>query len=198
MSDEERHLFQQIIASFDTPAYMRRARDVEAAWNEILLRCQLQYEDLLEIPKLRLAQLHTLLQGQIETLCTLTGYAVTTCHTQQLQDLFLEWQPKLQSRPAGNQQPLSTDNSRPKQMIAARQLSQSFQRFNFRWNNYVAGIDLTEVNRLRSNYNEYYLLEKECVVHSANIARIGYEPLNMATMADITKRWPMLPNLPQF
>ena len=174
MSDDERHLFQQIIASFDTPAYMRRARDVEAAWNEILMRCQHQYEELLEMPRLRLAQLHRLLHGRMELLSTLTGNAITCFHTQLLQELFRNWQPTLQSGPAGNQHQLPTDNSPQKQMIAVRQLSLSFHRFNSRWKGYLDSIDLTKVNDLRSGYNENYLLEKECVVHSVNIARMGF------------------------
>jgi hypothetical protein len=51
---------------------------------------------------------------------------------------------------------------------------------------------LGEVNRLRAGYNQYYVLEKECMVRSANIAREGFRPLPPATTADLLALFPLV------
>lgn len=186
MSDDERHLFQQIIASFDTPAYMRRARDVEAAWNEIIMRCQRKYDELVEMPKLRLAQLHALTAGRLSALPAFTKGLISADHAAKLQELFDQWRPELQAPIRPTSSPIAVQS-------AASRLVESFARFNTQWQSYLSKIDLSEVNRLRCNYNQYYLLEKECVVHSPAIARIGFEPLEMVDHPELAERFPKLP-----
>jgi hypothetical protein len=51
---------RQIFASFDAPAFVRRARDVHGNWEEILGRCRRQREEWLKLPKVRLGRLFAL------------------------------------------------------------------------------------------------------------------------------------------
>ena len=72
-------------------------------------------------------------------------------------------------------------------------LAQSAERFNRRWVAHVRGLDLTALNAQRTDYNRYYLLEKECAVRSPHIARAGYQPLDPATHDDLLAVLPPLP-----
>ena len=53
--------------------------------------------------------------------------------------------------------------------------------------------DLTEVNALREGYNRYYLLEKECAVRSARLARQGFRRLEPVTLEELAALLPPLP-----
>jgi hypothetical protein len=76
---------------------------------------------------------------------------------------------------------------------ALRELIDSLERFNRRWRGYVTALDLTAVNRERDGYNRYFVLEKECAVRSAKIARHGFAPLPPLTHADLLAEFPELP-----
>ena len=54
-------------------------------------------------------------------------------------------------------------------------------------------MDLSAVNELRKGYNRYYVLEKECAVRSARIARQGFAPLPPLTTGDLVAQFPLLP-----
>jgi hypothetical protein len=69
----------------------------------------------------------------------------------------------------------------------------SLERFNQRWRKFLPTVDLTAVNRLREDYNRYYLLEKECAVRSSVVARRGYSPLQPVTVDDLADVLPLLP-----
>ena len=51
---------QEVMAQFDAPAYIRRARGVEHALDDLLAKCRRQREEWLPMVKLRLGQLHAL------------------------------------------------------------------------------------------------------------------------------------------
>lgn len=188
MADDDRQLFQQIIATFDSPAYMRRARDVEAAWNEIELRCQREYEANLEMPLLRMAQLLSTISGNVHELLPLLPESSCRVTIAELTDLAGKWTARL--TPLLGRVQSAEPGVEAKE--ALNSLLLSCQRFNRHWTDFVPKVDLTEVNRLRRDYNEYYLLEKECVVQSPAVARIGYEPLNPATHQDLFQLFPCL------
>jgi hypothetical protein len=46
---------------------------------------------------------------------------------------------------------------------------------------------------MRDGYNRYYLLEKECALRSARVAREGFVRLAPLTLDDIRKMLPLLP-----
>ena len=77
--------------------------------------------------------------------------------------------------------------------LALRELCASLARFNDRWRSFMAEVRLDSVNDERAAYNKYYLLEKECAVGSAVLARLGYRPLEPLTIEELATLLPELP-----
>jgi hypothetical protein len=179
-TDEDR-IFQQLVVTFDTPAFLRRARNVEDAWEQLLDRCRRQREEWLKFPKLRLATVFAL-AGTDDKL-----REYLNCEdADSLVALRNEWQPRLRI----TLPPAHT----PQQLRAAlQQLATSFERFNRRWDEFVRALDLEDINRLREGYNRFYVLEKECALRSAKVARAGFVPLPPATIQDVFMQYQLLP-----
>lgn len=178
MSDgSDLQTFQQMIMSFDTPAYMRRARDTEAAWHAVESRCRRQRAAWLKLPTLRLAEW---MRDVCHNSSALSGYSVDV--RDRLQQLAAECDlPELNS------------NGPTAAAVVETRLTESFERFNRRWKSFLDSVDLSEVNRRRRDYNQYYVLEKECAVRSAQVAGRGFTPLPPATADDLWKLFPLLP-----
>jgi hypothetical protein len=68
----------------------------------------------------------------------------------------------------------------------------SVDRFNRVWNKFLVNVDLSEVNRLRSNFNQYYPIEKAAAFDSEAIERLGFEPLDLATVEHLHASFPPL------
>ena len=83
--------------------------------------------------------------------------------------------------------------SRGRLRRALRELVTDLEKFNRRWQEFLTGVDLAPVNKLRADYNRYYLLEKECAVRSARLARQGFVPLAPLTLTDLEAALPFLP-----
>jgi len=49
-----------IMAAFDPPAFVRRARQVEDSWTLLLDRCRFEQKRLLDLPRMRLGRLMAL------------------------------------------------------------------------------------------------------------------------------------------
>lgn len=175
---QEREMFQQLISCFDTPSYMRRSRSVEAEWNAVKSVCARQRTQWLEMPLLRLAQLRQSVAGQWSAVPGLSFMAA------RLQSLFDEYQPELAV-------PVDHDPLAAPGRLAT--LQDSFERFNRRWLKFVREYDLEILNRLRRDYNEYYLLEKECAMISPKTARIGFAVLEPVGPDDLLREFPLLP-----
>lgn len=180
-TSEDTRLIQQITAQYSAPAYVRRARRVEDAWERLIASCGIRRDEFLKMPKLRLGVLHAL-AGDWSNLSTcLTDHGSLSC----LIELFECWQPRLRVR-------VERTVSSRKLRMAIGQLGTSFERFNRQWNEFVHKLDLREINTLRDEYNRFYVLEKECSVRSAAIAREGFRPLAPATIDDIFRVFPLL------
>ncbi len=182
MSDyEELRAYQEMLMCFDTPAYMQRAQAVEGAWNALQAKCRRQQTEWLTIPTMRLGKLHGLLGGDWSRF---NIFEAKDAHA--LSTLFETWQPKLRSSvsPATNQH---------ETVRAAEALISSLQKFNDRWSAFVEQLDFTEVNQVRQGYNDYYVLEKECVVISPQVAQWGFEPLEPVAQAAIWELFPLVP-----
>ncbi|MCA9082587.1 MAG: hypothetical protein KDA81_00960 [Planctomycetaceae bacterium] len=171
----ELQLFQQVIMSFDTPAYMRRARDVEAAWNAVVMLCRKEREKLLAAPQRRL---RNLLDTDVHLSVFDTRSAIS------LRAVLQQW-----NLPVGKG---TSRASIPAKRGDADRLIATFEHFNNRWTTFLATVDLAEVNRLRTAYNEFYVLEKECAVRSPAVARAGFQPLQPATVQDLQHLFPLL------
>src|SRR5262249_20332515 len=76
---------------------------------------------------------------------------------------------------------------------ALRELQESLERFNERWQQFLEELDLSAVNAEREGFNRYYVLEKECAVRSAVLASQGFCRLPPVTKEQIAALLPTLP-----
>jgi hypothetical protein len=180
-SNRGHKIFNQVVAMHGAPAYIRRALQVEAAWAGIVELCQRRRHEWLGMVRVRLAALQAL-AGEWSALTPVVGPSSVEI----LAALAIELRPRLRHK--------VPRTASPRRLRTAwKELLASLANFNQRWQAYLQGIDLTEVNRLRDDYNRYYLLEKECAVRSALIARQGFQRLVPATVQDLQALLPALP-----
>jgi hypothetical protein len=171
----------ELLAQYDAPAYVRRARAMEQALESLLDRCGRKREQWLELVRLRVGALRAM-AGNWENLRMVLADDTQLALLQKLHETLA---PKLRV-------PIAPTSS-PRQLSQALvNVQQSIGRFNQRWVNYLAGVDLSEVNEHRLKYNRYYLLEKECALRSAAAARRGFVRLPPLRMQDLTELLPPL------
>lgn len=180
--DESSEAFKRFLSQFDAPAYIRRARGVQAALDQLLEHCRRRRAEWLEIVRLRIGMLHALAGewGNVRPLLA---------DDEQLDILRYH----LAALAAPLRAPLEATTSARVVRRALRELHESLERFNQRWQAFLTGVDLTALNELREGYNRYYVLEKECAVRSARIARQGFAPLPPLTTDDLAAQFPLLP-----
>jgi hypothetical protein len=180
-SDDSREL-REIMAQFDAPAYVRRARQVEGSYEELLERCRRQRLEWLAMVRTRLGQLAAL-SNEWEAL------RPTLCGEEELfslRRLHDDLRPDLRVAP--------TPTSSPRALRrAAVVLQSSIWRFNQRWASFLAELDLAPINKQRDDYNRYYVLEKECALRSPRLAREGFRQLQPLTMDALAALFPPLP-----
>jgi len=174
-------LFQQVIAGYDAPAFLRRARNVEEAWKGLLDRCRCKRDHLLEMPRLRLARFVKLIEAQ----SPIPAEVCDPAELSSLNELHREWKPQLRS-------PVRPARSQAEIVRALADVAHSFERFNRRWLEFVGGLDFAHVNGLRDGYNRYYVLEKECALYSSRTAREGFVPLPHVELKDVLEIFPLL------
>jgi hypothetical protein len=179
--DEASQVFKRFLTLCDVPAYVRRARQVQEAFDELIARCQRQRAQWLETVRLRLGILHALAGDWT----ALAPYVSDETQLRCLQDMYGTLQPRLRVS-------IEPDLSRRKLRQALWELQQSIERFNDRWGSFLATLDLEHVNNLREGYNRYFVLEKECAVRSARVARQGFRPLPLLTIDDVALLLPPL------
>jgi hypothetical protein len=180
--DETNEAFKRFLSQYDAPAYIRRARGVQAALDHLLEYCRARRAEWLEFVRMRIAMLHAL-AGDWEKLLPFLA------DKDQLDILrFL-----LAALASPLRAPVEPTTSSYVLRQALRELHESLERFNQRWGKFLTGVDLTSVNKLRDGYNRYYVLEKECAVRSARIARQGFTPLPPLTLDELEAQFPLLP-----
>ncbi len=182
---DDRRFFNQVASYYGAPAYIRRANRVEAAFKEVLDCCQRQRAEWLVMTRIRVGTLR-MLAGDWSALRPLL-------RDDQQVDVLRQLEVALDPRPRLLE---NATRSRGKLRRALRELVFNLKQFNVRWQEFLAEVDLTAVNRLRADYNRYYLLEKECAVRSSRLARQGFVPLAPLTLDDLETALPTLP-LPQ-
>jgi hypothetical protein len=179
---DELHLLKTFEAQYDAPAYVRRARQVEDAWDGVLHRCRQQRDEWLVMVRTRLG----LLRGLAGDWGPLGPWLADGDQVAVLEHLEALLQPRLRA-------PVEPTSSGRALRRALRELTDSLERFNRRWQAFLPGVDLTQVNELRDGYNRYYLLEKECAVRSARVARQGFRRLEPLTTEALAAVLPPLP-----
>ncbi len=88
--------------------------------------------------------------------------------------------------------PIAATSSTRRLRRALKELCASLEVFNRRWQAWLTGLDLTHINQLRDGYNRYYLIEKECALRSARVAREGFVRLAPLTLDDVRALLPAL------
>jgi hypothetical protein len=180
----DRQALQQLIVQYGGPAFLKRARRVQNAFDDVLARCRKQRNELLGMVRSRLAALHGL-AGDCEAL---RPYLADDAQVEALRRMHAELRPTPRA-------PVARTSSGRALRGALAELVESLERFNRRWLEELQKVDLGQVNALREGYNKYYVLEKECVVRSPRLARQGFQPLPPATHADLAALLPPLPVL---
>ncbi len=175
-------MFKEFSTRFDAPAYIRRARQVQEAYDVLLGRCRRQREEWLKMVRIRLA----LLRALAGDWPALTSWLSDAAQLQALQQLHADLAPQLRHR-------VEPTTSVRVLRRALRELKDSIELFNRRWQGFLPSVDVGRVNELREGYNRYYLLEKECVIRSARVARLGFRPLEPLTVAELLAVLPLLP-----
>jgi hypothetical protein len=173
MIDDDRRLMMQLVGQYDAPAYIRRARAVEHAYEQILERCRRQRREWLAGVRLHLKWLSRALDDA------------------ELEFTSLDVIDELR-RECGVTERETMKSGRGK-CTALRQLRASVARFNRRWATFVDRFDLAEVNRLREDYNRYYVLEKECAVGSLRLVGTTFRRLEPMTRDELHRLFPPLP-----
>lgn len=179
--DEDRAL-KQFLACYDAPAYIRRARAVQGALEELLARCRRQRDEWLGLVRVRLGQLAAL-AGDWRRL---RPWLADDGQVEALWRLHAALEPRLRM-------PLAPTASPWVLRRALRELAGSVERFNRKWETFLAGVDLAGVNGAREGYNRYYVLEKECALRSAGLARQGFRLLPPLTREEVARLLPLLP-----
>jgi hypothetical protein len=173
---------QQLLSHYGGPAYVRRGRRVQEAFDQLLARCQSQREEWLELVRIRLGTLYALAGDW-----TLIGSLLdNTGQLDALRQMHEELQPELRA-------PVEPTTSSRRIRLALEELAESLIRFNARWQRFLEELDLSPVNELRDGYNRYYLLEKECALLNGNLARRNFTRLAPLTHAELAIRFRSLP-----
>jgi hypothetical protein len=181
LGGDERRIFQKVLGTFGAPAFIRRARQVQDALDDLLHQCQCRREELLEFVRLNLATLLALAGGWQN----LSQIGLSETQLVMLRQLHQELNPHLRIS-------ISPTSSLQRLQRGFRDLQASMEFFNRRWRDYIFSVDLTHVNNLREGYNRFYILEKECAVRSPRIARQGFTRLPPITHHDLLSQMPGL------
>lgn len=174
--NSENYLVNQLLAQYDAPAYARRARRVQDLYEQLLARCRARREDWVGVLRTELG----LLQARAGDWSALTPWLADDAQIAVLEQLTELLQPRLRVVvvPTRSARALRRGLHRVVGLI---------ERFNRRWLGYLAEVELAEINAEREQYNRYYLLEKECAMRSARLAREGFrrlEPLDAQALAE--------------
>jgi hypothetical protein len=180
-NDDDR-LMKQLLGHYDVPAYVRRARRVQEAFDDLLARCRRQRDEWLAMVRIRLGTLHALAQDW----SALQPWLADEQQVPLLQELNASLKPQLRA-------PVDPTTSAWRLRRALHELRESLQRFNRRWQEYLAELDLSAVNAEREGFNRYFVLEKECAMRSAVLARQGFCRLAPVTTEQIAALLPILP-----
>jgi hypothetical protein len=180
--NDERKIFQQFLGHHGGPAFARRARNVQAAYDAIVELCRRQRDELLAFVRLRLGTLFALAGSS----SALEAILESPDQVRNLDALHADLQPQLRL-------PVQPTTSGRVLRAALAELRETIGRFNQRWLAFVQHLDLRELNALRDGYNRFYLMEKECALGSARVARQGFRKLDSLGPDDFLKLLPVLP-----
>ncbi len=171
-----------LLGQFDAPAYIRRARNVESDFDDLIMRCQRLKREWLNQAE-RLYEELRCKAGDWQRLERWVSQPEQLAYLRALDGwLFpvLRYPPRRSSWFWGLSRSIET-------------LRGLIRQFNRAWDSHLRQIDLGPINRARDGYNRWYLLEKECSMGSSYLAARGFTPLTLITMDDLLEQFPPLP-----
>jgi hypothetical protein len=168
---------KELMGLFDVPAFARRGQDLEFALKRIHSRCLLVRDDSLTMVRLRLRQWVRVATGPDDWSDVYTG------------PLDMLWQ-RVQTEPPVWSARVAAVRLR---RAVARDLVASVLRFNGKWQRFLESLNIGPTNYVIDQYNEYYVLEKECVMGSARLAARYFEPVPRMSPDLLLRDYPMLP-----
>jgi hypothetical protein len=168
---------KELMGLFDLPAFARRGQELEYAIKRLHDRCAAARGQMLEMVRLRLRQWSRAVTG----LTSWSGVFATS-----IEPL---WSLSRAEPPAWA---LSPATPRLQRAIAGDLIS-AVLRFNRRWLEFVARLNLEPTNSVIEQYNRYYVLEKECVMGSARLAARHFTPVPRLTVDSLLAAHPTLP-----
>ena len=168
---------RELMGLFDLPAFARRGQDMEYSLSRLHARCRDQRDELLEMVRMRLRQWSRAAAGPEDWSGVFTGpdrSPLAACGTAK--------------SPMG----------RARRVAAAApgggaDLVASVQRFNQRWLQFLDSLNFGPINQAIDQYNEYYVLEKECVMGSARLAARHFTRVPRVSAESLLERYPPLP-----
>jgi hypothetical protein len=163
----------------EQPAFIARAQAPVLALDALISTCEAKRTEMLKWPAFHLSALAQHLRNDWSRLDCLLASSESVGI---LKALHANIQMKT---PVGTNW-LVSDKS------ALRQFLDSAQRYNRNWSSYIDGLDLELVNKPRRDFNQFYVLEKECAFGSERVAD-GFEPLGMIDSGFLYSRFPLLP-----
>jgi hypothetical protein len=167
----------------EEPSFLRRAKATHEAWEALLKSCQSQRQDMLRWVRMHLANLARQLN---EDWSQLEPFLESDCQISGFRNMYEQWNAQL---------PVGVNSTSPWSTIRSslKEFARSVQRFNRAWSNFLQRVDLDDVNRLRSDYNKYYPIEKAAAFDSEEIGRLGFDPLEIVTVEQLAAIFPPLP-----
>jgi hypothetical protein len=164
----------------EEPAFLRRARTVNEATDRLFKHCAANRSELLQWAKMYLGIVAKLIDRDWSRL---SPFLIDDGALSQLQAWCQQWKPELKA-------PVARTTSSRIVHSALIQFLHSLGRFNQAWVKFLDDVDLVEINRLRTDFNKHYPVEKACAFGSEDIERLGFVPLPEVTMQQLCELFP--------
>lgn len=168
---------KELMGLFDLPAFARRGQDLEIILRRLHDRCRRTRGEMLDMVHLRLRQWSRAVDGPTAW----SGVFVRSIEPM--------WPL------SGAEEPAWADSLAPirRRRLIATDLKSAVLRFNRRWTQFLERLNLEPANAVISQYNRYYVLEKECVMGSPRLAARHFTPVPQLTTAMLANDHPTLP-----
>jgi len=173
---------QRLIGMYDLPAYMRRALRVEDALRGLEQRLAKQRDQQFETVRRQLRLWLSLVEK----------IPATPLNLNEAQRHTLD---EIMRQVLKDRRPLPGQLWLPRWKKIFAEIQTAVARFNERWDQLLAVVDVTSVNQRIDEYNANYLIEKECAFRSARAAARGYQPLPHVSRDWLRELFPLLPPL---
>jgi hypothetical protein len=167
----------KVLGIFDVPAFARRGHDLEQAVLRLQARCRSQRFQMLDMARMRLRQWARVASSPNDS---------APIFASSIEPLWILCE-------AEPPQWASAPSSLRRRRAVARDLIASITRFNQRWTEFLATLNLEPTNFVIDQYNRYYVLEKECMMGSPRLAARHFTPATRITREQIRSNFPNLP-----